>query len=271
MRLLFIGDIVGRPGRNAVQSLLPDLRKTLNVDWVIANGENLSGGKGMSPGHARDLQSAGVDVFTSGNHIWAQSGIYETLEKPDSFVLRPANYPAGNPGVGARTFTNARGQTLLVINLIGRVFMKDDVECPFKTLDRLLETHAGSKAKPKQDAIFVDFHAEATSEKVVLGHYAAGRISALVGTHTHVPTADERILEGDTAYLTDAGFVGLRDSAIGVDIESVLNNFLTQMPARHTITPGAPVSFNSVLIDVNDEGHATAIERVTRVWDPSTK
>lgn len=263
MRILFIGDIVGRPGRQAVKALIPGLKAEFKPDWILANGENLSGGRGINAKHAEEMRSAGIDVFTSGNHIWAQSDIFGTLNDPEGMVLRPANYPPEAPGRGDRVFTNASGHKLLVINLIGRIFMKDHVDCPFKTLDHLLVEHENEKF----DGIFMDFHAEATSEKVTLGHYAAGRVTAFVGTHTHVPTADERILKGHTAYISDVGSVGLRDSAIGVDLEPVLQHFLTQMPAKHTITLGGPVAFSAVVIDT-DAGRATSIQRIAREWKP---
>lgn len=260
MKLLFIGDIVGRPGRAAVTRLVPTLRDELGLDLVIANGENASGGKGLSPDDAKALHEAGVDFFTSGNHIWAQSAIFEYMNRPNPTVIRPANYPEENPGRGWVIRQVQSGDRVLIINLQGRVFMKEDVDCPFRTLDRILE----ETAEEKPDVIFVDFHAEATSEKVCLGLYAAGRISALVGTHTHVQTADETILKGHTAYLTDAGAVALKDSAIGVDPEPIIHNFLTQMPVKHTITPGGPVVFNGVLIDF-DGGRATSIQRIQRL------
>lgn len=259
MRILFIGDIVGRPGRDATKLILPELRANLNVDLVIANGENLSGGKGVNLRHANEMRQHGVDFFTTGNHIWAQPDIIEHLNDPNTFVIRPANYPEGVPGKGYKILRTEEGQSILVINLMGRVFMKEDLNCPFKTLDAILE----ETKDENPEAIFVDFHAEATSEKVCLGLYAAGRIGALVGTHTHVPTADETILKGHTAYISDVGCVGLKDSAIGVDPEPVIQHFLTQMPMRHTITEGGPVIFNSVLIEF-EGGLATSIKRVRR-------
>jgi 2',3'-cyclic-nucleotide 2'-phosphodiesterase len=259
MRILFIGDIVGRPGRDAVLQLFPDLKRELNLDFVIANGENVSNGKGLNMSHANQLHDAGIDFFTTGNHIWKQHDIFPHMNEPDAFVIRPANYPQDNPGKGYQIVQTDMMKKLLIINLQGRVFVREDTDCPFKALDRILE----ETAHEKPDMIFVDFHAEATSEKVCLGLYAAGRVSALVGTHTHVPTADETILEEHTAYISDVGYVGLKNSAIGVDPEPIIKNFLTQMPVKHTITTGGPVMFNSVIIDI-EGGKAVSIERYQR-------
>lgn len=267
MRLLFIGDIVWQPGREATKKILPELKDEFNFDLVIANGENLSEGNGMTLKHTEAMHLSGIDVFTSGNHIWKQKEIVQLLDSPSPYVLRPDNFPQGNPGRGwVWVEVPTSSERLLVINLQGRVFMKEHVDCPFRALDRILK-----EAKPrKHDAIFVDFHAEATSEKTCLGLYAAAlaapsgaKVSALVGTHTHVPTADERLLKNHMAYISDVGSVGLKDSAIGVDPEPVIEHFLTQRPARHTTKGGGPVVFNSVIIDI-EQGRATAIQRVAR-------
>jgi len=194
MRILFIGDIVGRPGREATLKLLPQLKKELGNPFVIANGENLSQGKGINPEHADLMRKGGVDFFTTGNHVWKQQGIFDVMDRPDTFVIRPANYPATNPGRGYQLVQTNLMKKILIINLQGRVFMKEDVDCPFKALDKILK----ETAHENPDVIFVDFHAEATSEKICLGLYAAGRVSAFVGTHTHVPTADETILKDHT-------------------------------------------------------------------------
>lgn len=261
MKILFIGDVVGRPGRDAVKRLLPELKKSLTPDFTIVNGENVSGGKGLKAEHAHELNESGVDFFTSGNHIWKQKDIFSIMDHTSPLVIRPANYPESNPGRGYHILETDLMKRLLVINLQGRVFMKEDVDCPFRTLDRIL----AETSHESLDGIFVDFHAEATSEKICFGLYAAERgVSAVVGTHTHVPTADERILPQGMAYISDVGFVGLQNSAIGVDAEPIIQHFLTQMPAKHTITSGGPVEFNAVLVELSN-GKASSIQRVSRV------
>lgn len=272
MRLLFIGDIVAQPGREATKKILPELKDEFNFDLVIANGENLSEGNGMTIKHTEAMHLSGIDYFTSGNHIWKQKEIFQLLDSPSPYVLRPDNFPEGNPGRGwvwaevPADSKKGEPERLLIINLQGRVFMKEHTDCPFRALDRILK-----EAKPrKNDAVFIDFHAEATSEKICFGLYAAGltassggQVSAFVGTHTHIPTADERLLKEHTAYITDVGCVGLKDSAIGIDAAPIIEHFLTQRPMRHTVTGGGPVTFNSVIIDI-EKGRATHIERVAR-------
>ena len=259
MKIIFIGDIVGRPGRDATIKLLPKLKKEFSPDLIIANGENVSQGKGLNAVHAKELHEAGIDFFTSGNHIWKQSDIFKVMDSKNPLVIRPANYPDSNPGRGYHIVQTDMMKRVLVINLQGRVFVKEDTDCPFKKLDEILKENKNEQL----DAIFVDFHAEATSEKACFGLYAAERVSAVVGTHTHVPTADETILKDHTAYITDVGSVGLKHSAIGIDAEPIIQNFLTQMPVKHTITPGGPVIFNAVIIDI-EGGKATSIQRIQR-------
>lgn len=248
-----IGDVVGGPGRSTVKALLPELRLQLNLDLVVANGENAAGGFGITRDTAEELLSSGVDVITSGNHIWDQKEIIPDLDS-DLPILRPLNYPPGAPGRG-----HARVGHALVVNLIGRVFV-GTFDCPFRTLDRLLEELT---EVPK--VVIVDIHAEATSEKVAMGWYLDGRVSVVAGTHTHVPTADARILPKGTAYVTDLGMVGATRSVIGVEIEDVLERFLTQTPRRLRVATKGPARFNSVLIEVDDAtGKATDIARVDR-------
>ena len=255
MRVLFIGDIVGRPGRRAVCALVPALRRELALDVVVANGENAAAGRGITVKTAKEILGGGVDVLTSGNHIWDQQDIIPLLgtEAP---VLRPANYPPAAPGRGVVSFG-----ALTVINLQGRTFMVD-IDDPFRCVDELL---AGI---PTGGPILVDMHAEATSEKVAMGWYLDGRVSAVVGTHTHVPTADPRVLPKGTAYVTDTGMCGPRDSIIGVTAEPVLRKFLTGMPARFAVAEKSPaVQFNAVLIEIDDDsGKARSIVRVDREW-----
>jgi metallophosphoesterase (TIGR00282 family) len=255
VRILAIGDVVGKPGRRAVAALVPGLRRDLRIDIVIANGENAAAGRGLTVGTARELLGAGVDVITSGNHIWDQKEILPYLDS-EAPVVRPANYPEGVPGRGVVQF---RGVT--IINLMGRTFMYE-IDDPFRCADRLLE------AVPVGTPIVVDMHAEATSEKVGMGWYLDGRVSAVFGTHTHVPTADPRLLPKGTAFISDVGMCGPRDSIIGVDPEGPIQKFLTGMPARFVVAErSSAVQFNSVLIELDDHtGKARSIERVDREW-----
>jgi metallophosphoesterase (TIGR00282 family) len=255
MKILAIGDVVGRPGRRAIHKYVPDLRRKDGIDLVIANGENASGGFGISVGTAQELLDSGIDVITSGNHIWAQKDILPYLDE-DVPVLRPLNYPPGVPGRGYLVARRA-----LVVNLIGRTFM-NAYDCPFRKMDCLLEE---LKQRPK--VVIIDFHAEATSEKVALGRYLDGRVSAVLGTHTHVGTIDSKILRRGTAYVTDIGMTGPEDSVIGDDVDSVLQRFLTQMPHRLSVGRGRPV-LNAVMVEVDeDSGRALAIERIQREMD----
>ena len=245
-----IGDIVGRPGRQAVKELLPGLRQQYRLDLVIANAENVAGGLGLTSTTAEELLSAGVDVLTSGNHIWAQKEIIPYLggEMP---VLRPLNYPPGVPGKGYIVNRQA-----MVINLIGRTFM-GDFDCPFRAIDQLL-----TEVKPKPPVIIVDFHAEATSEKVAMGRYLDGRVSAVLGTHTHVGTTDTRLLPQGTAYVTDVGMTGPIDSVIGMETEVVIQRFLTGIPHRMSVATGKTM-FNAVLVRVDEKsGRAISIDRI---------
>jgi metallophosphoesterase (TIGR00282 family) len=248
--ILAIGDIVGRPGRMAISQLLPALRQQYNLDLVIANAENVAGGVGLTPDTARELLSDGVDVLTSGNHIWAQKEIIPYLDG-ELPILRPLNYPPGVPGKGYLTIGR-----VAVVNLIGRTFI-GDFDCPFRAMDQLL-----AKLEPK--IIIVDFHAEATSEKVAMGRYLDGRVSAVLGTHTHVGTIDTQLLPKGTAYVSDIGMSGPIDSVIGDDTEAVIQRFLTQMPHHLSVGKGRTV-LNAILVGVDDDtGRATSIERIQR-------
>jgi hypothetical protein len=249
---LAIGDIVGKPGRRAVDKLLPDLRQQYGVGLVIANGENAAGGIGLTPNTAKELLSAGIDVLTSGNHIWSQKEIIPYLDG-EMPILRPLNYPAGVPGKGYIVNSQA-----MVVNLMGRTFI-GNFDCPFQAMDRLL---AGLKYKPP--VIIVDFHAEATSEKMALGRYLDGRVSAVLGTHTHVGTIDAQVLAQGSAYITDIGMTGPMDSVIGDDTEAVLRRFLTGMPHRLSVGKGKTM-LNAVLVKVaDDSGRAISINRIYR-------
>ena len=252
MLILVVGDVIGKPGRQAVHQLLPGLRQQYNMDLVIANAENIAGGLGVTLVTARELLDAGVDVLTSGNHIWAQKEIIPYLDS-EMPILRPLNYPPGVPGRGYIV----NGQAI-VVNLLGRTFM-DDFDCPFRAMDKLL-----AELKHKPPVIIVDFHAEATSEKVALGRYLDGRVSAVLGTHTHVGTIDTQLLPKGTAYVTDIGMTGPMDSVIGDDTEAVINRFLTRMPHHLSVGKGKTI-FNAVLIQVaEDSGQAMSIDRIYR-------
>ncbi len=255
MRLLMIGDIVGSPGRRAVRENLPDLIGQFSIDLVVANGENAAGGSGINRETAKELFSYGVDVITMGNHVWNQKEIF-TYIKQENRIIRPANYPQGAPGHGAGIFRTKIGTPVGVINASGRVFMQG-LDCPFRIVDKLV-----CSLSEETDVILVDFHAEATSEKVALGWFLDGQVTAVCGTHTHVQPADERILPQGTAYITDVGMTGPRDSVIGVKKDPVIEKFLTQMPRRFEVAQGL-YQFNAVMIDVDEEsGRARGIERI---------
>ena len=255
LRILMIGDVIGKPGRNALSTLVPELRDELALDLVIANGENSAGGFGLTLDTSQEMLSCGVNMLTSGNHVWAKKEILPFLDEGLP-IIRPANYPPSAPGRGHMTVKNA-----LVLNLMGRVFMAP-LDCPFRTADRLLE-EARRDGAPR--IIIVDMHAEATSEKQAMGWYLDGRVSAVLGTHTHVGTVDARILPKGTGFITDVGMTGPYNSVIGSDRDAVIERFLTQMPQRLT-PPGGPVILNSVLLEVDDDtGMALSIERVDRM------
>lgn len=257
MRLLFIGDLMGRPGRKLVAEGLPALREAFGpFDFVVANGENAAGGFGLTEKIVAQLFDLGVDCLTSGNHIWDKRDYVPHLMEEDR-VLRPANYPDGCPGSGVKILEKA-GLSLAVVNLQGRVFMAD-IDCPFRVADALL-------AAIEVPCIFVDFHAEASSEKRALGLYLDGRVSAVVGTHTHIQTADEEILHKGTAYLTDVGMTGGHGGVIGMEAGSVLSRFLTAMPTKFEICE-RDLRLNGVVVDIDDDrGLALDIRRV--IWRP---
>jgi hypothetical protein len=255
VNILFIGDIVGKPGRQSVSRELHRLVDRYNVDVVIANGENASGGFGITVETAKELFGCGIHLLTSGNHIWDKKEALEYL-KSEERIIRPANYPEGTPGRGSTLITTPGGARIGVINLEGRVFM-NSLECPFKTADREI---AALSAATK--IIVVDFHAEATSEKSSLGWYLDGRVSAVVGTHTHVQTADERLLTAGTAYITDVGMTGAFDSVIGVRKEEPIFKFLTQLPAKFEVAK-KDLRMNAVVLTIDEaSGSALAIERI---------
>ncbi|MFC1810758.1 TIGR00282 family metallophosphoesterase [Patescibacteria group bacterium] len=263
MKILFIGDIVGKPGRKTVKEFLPDIKQEHQPDLILANGENVTHGRGISDETVKELQGYGIDYFTSGNHIFANKTVVPKLDDKSFPVIRPANFPPGNPGRGYHIYETAKMQKILIINLMGRVFMNQNYDCPFRTTDAILEETKGDQPA----AVIVDIHAEATSEKIALGHYLDGRVSAVIGTHTHIPTADAKILEKGTAYITDVGMVGTEDSAIGADKKPIIQGFLTQMPFKYEIADG-PSTFNAVLLEIDDSsGKATNIEQIIKRYD----
>ncbi|MGD1089132.1 MAG: TIGR00282 family metallophosphoesterase [Verrucomicrobiota bacterium] len=265
MKIFFIGDIVGQPGRNAVKTLLPRVREQHAPDFVIANGENSAGGSGITPKIAEEIFSAGVDVITSGDHLWDQKEVMELLANEKRF-LRPLNYPSGTPGQGSGVFqiqtrnpgTRTQGPILIaVLNAQGRTFMPP-LENPF-----LLAAGEVKRLREQTQIIFVDFHAEATSEKIAFARFLDGQVSAVVGTHTHVQTADEQIFPGGTAYLTDAGFTGPHESILGREIEPVIKKFLTGIPQRFEVAKNR-VLLHGAVIEIDDaSGKAIKIQRVS--------
>ena len=261
MKLLFIGDIVGQPGRRAVKELLPKLREQHGLHFVIANGENSAGGNGITPATANEIFAAGVDVITSGDHLWDQKEVVELLQNEKRF-LRPFNYPAGTAGQGSRIYEIRNSEfgirnSIAVLNLQGRTFMPP-MENPFSmALDKV------NRLRQQTKIIFVDFHAEATSEKIALARMLDGQVSAVVGTHTHVQTADEQIFPNGTAYLTDAGFTGPHDGCLGREIEPIIKRVLTGMPQRFEVAKGR-VLLHGVVIEIEDaSGRALKIQRVS--------
>lgn len=257
MRILMIGDIVGQPGRRAVKETLQTIRQELRLDMIIANGENAAGGTGITGEIANELLGYGVDVLTMGNHVWDKRDIIPYIDN-EPRIVRPANYPPGTPGRRMGIY-NIKGSDVAVINLSGRVYLSD-LDCPFRMAQQLIES-----IQNKTRVILVDFHAEATSEKVAMGWYLDGRVSAVAGTHTHVQTADERVLPEGTAYVTDIGMTGPFNSVIGVKKELVLQKFLTQMPVRFEVA-GGPYQFNAVVVEIDEEtGKALSIERIFNI------
>ncbi len=257
MKILFIGDIVGRPGREAVKKLLPELEKEHSLDFVIANAENAAGGSGITSKVAEELFAAGVSLLTSGDHIWKKREILEFIAKEER-ILRPVNFPAQAPGRGAGIFTTQKGKKIGVINVQGRVFL-EALDCPFKAAS-LAQKELAKETK----IIIVDIHAEATSEKVALGWYLDGLVSAVLGTHTHIQTADEKILPNGCAYITDVGMTGPYDSVIGRKIESVLERFITAVPTRFEVAENN-IQLHGAVLDIDEEtGKARTIVRIQR-------
>ena len=255
MRILFVGDIVGKAGRQAIEGLLERVIADRGIDFTVANAENAAGGMGITPVIASEFLDLGIDVLTSGNHIWAKKEILSFLDEEER-LLRPANYPAGVPGRGAGIFQLGNGRKVGVLNLEGRVFMRN-LECPFRTGEKEAE-----KLREKTPIVLVDFHAEATSEKMALAWFLNGRVSAVLGTHTHVQTSDEKILSGGTGYITDVGMTGPLASVIGIRRQAALERFLTQIPWKFDVATDE-IELQGVIVEIEEEnGKARKIERV---------
>ena len=260
MRILILGDVVGRPARRAVRAILPSLIKNDEIDLVIANAENAAGGMGVDVKSAQELFSAGAQVLTSGNHIWKKKEIYTYLDDQCN-LIRPANFPPGAPGKGSCAWQNRNGLSALIINLQGRVFMPNHVDDPFRCVDGILK-----EQHPRVPVVIVDMHAEATSEKSAMGWYLDGRVSIVYGTHTHVQTADERILPRGTAYITDVGMCGPLDSVIGMERETVIKGFLNQLPRPFEVAQ-ENVVLQGVVVNVDEHtGRALDIRRLRVPW-----
>lgn len=250
-KILFIGDIVGKPGRETVKKLLPSLKQEFAPDIIIANGENAAGGMGINAKKYHELIESGIEIVTLGNHVWHNKDFTNEISSCQN-IVRPANYPPGTPGPDRVIYKN-----IGVINLLGRVFMKE-LDCPFRATDKII-----SELKERVKIIIVDIHGEATSEKQALSWYLDGRVSAVIGTHTHVQTADERVLPNGTAYITDVGMVGPYNSVIGVDASAIIERFLTQMPKRFEVAKEGPNVFNAVIMDIDEtSGRAKSIKRI---------
>ncbi|KAF1084610.1 hypothetical protein SPSYN_02388 [Sporotomaculum syntrophicum] len=255
IRIMMIGDVFGRSGRRALKDNVVELVREHKIDLVLANGENAAGGNGITRENAREIFDAGVDVITMGNHVWNKKEIINYLDKEER-IIRPQNYPPGTPGMGFGLFKTKNNDVVGVVNMSGRIFMPE-LDCPFRCADQVIPL-----LREKTSIIIMDFHAEATSEKAAMAYYLDGRLSAICGTHTHVQTADERILEGGTAFITDIGMTGPRDSVIGVKKELVIRKFITQMPQKFEAATGL-YQFNAVVIDIQQEtGQAVAIKRI---------
>ncbi len=261
LRLLFLGDIVGEPGRRAVIDSVPRFKEERGVDFIVVNGENSAGGRGISPSITRDLLRAGVAVITSGDHIWDQKDIIPYMPS-EPRLLRPMNYPPGTPGYGSIVLETPKGK-VAVANVQGRTFMQPSLENPFLALDVEI-----SRLREETPIIFVDAHAETTSEKIAMGRYLDGRVSAVVGTHTHTQTADEQIFPGGTAFLCDAGMCGPSESVLGREIAPIIDRFLTSRPVLYPVAKG-PVKLHGAIIDIDEtNGRALAIERVAQLYEP---
>lgn len=253
MKFLIVGDICGRPGRHAFMEHTAELKEKYNIDIVIANGENMASGRGITRNTLDEIYRGGADIVTSGNHIWDQREILKFIDD-EPFLIRPANYPDGTPGHGYCIYP-WKNLNIAVINLSGRVYMPP-VDCPFQKIEEILRELQG-----QADIIIVDMHAEATSEKISMGYYLDGRVHIVVGTHTHVQTADERILPKGTAYISDLGMTGPYNSSLGIDINDAIHKFVTGMPTRFNIAEG-PAVYSAIIVEINDDLQVESIERI---------
>ncbi|MCG1011790.1 TIGR00282 family metallophosphoesterase [Tepidanaerobacter sp. GT38] len=259
LRILMIGDIVGRPGRTIIREKLLNIKNKYEADFVIANGENAAGGNGITEKIAQELFISGIDFLTMGNHIWDNKDVFNFIET-ENRMIRPANYPSTAPGKGYQIVQTGKGM-IGILNISGRTFMPP-LDCPFRTADEIIQ-----KISRVTNIIIVDFHAEATSEKIAMGWYLDGKVTLVAGTHTHVQTADEKILPNGTAYITDIGMTGPVDSVLGIDKESVINKFITQLPVRFEVAKG-PAELNGILVEVNElTGKAIAIYRIRETME----
>ncbi len=257
MKILVIGDVVGETGRNIIRDVLPSLKEEEGIDFVIANGENSAGGSGITSKITQELFAYGVNVITTGDHIWNRKEVLQFIDREPK-LLRPANYPEGVPGQGSVVVSTLNNVKVGVINLVGRIFMKP-LECPFRIAEEEIK-----KISRETKNIIVDIHAEATSEKIALGYFLDGKVSAVIGTHTHVQTADEKILSRGTAYITDIGMSGSSISVLGREVEPIIKRFLTGMPARFGVAKENP-TLSGVIIEINSEtGKATKIQRIVK-------
>lgn len=264
MNLLFIGDVVGRSGRQTVIEAIPELRREFNCDFVIVNAENIAAGSGMTAKCVRQFDGY-ADVITSGDHVWDQKGFENEISNLPN-VLRPANFQRDQPGQGWKVFAHPGGGRIAVINLLGKVFMRDSAYCPFETVEEILK-----QLPVEVKTIVVDFHAEASSEKMAMGYFLDGKVTAVLGTHTHVQTADAKILPGGTAFISDTGMVGAEYSVLGRTVESVLDKFRSGMPRRLPVADG-PVRLDAVVVTYNpDDGRAVAIQNISRIFKDETK
>jgi len=255
LNLLVIGDIVGRPGRQAIREFLPDLVRQYNIEFIIANAENASGGRGLTREVMQELLGAGIDVLTMGNHVWDNKEIFSFIDD-EPRLIRPANYPQPCPGQGYHVYQAGFNMKIAVINVSGRVYMPA-LDCPFRTVEKIISS------LPEVDCIIIDFHAEATSEKQAFAYYFDGRATAVLGTHTHIQTADERILPGGTAYITDLGMTGPIESVLGMDRHAVIEKFLSQRPVRLEVAKG-PSQLQGVVLELDEKTHrVTQIKRIS--------
>jgi metallophosphoesterase (TIGR00282 family) len=260
VKVLFIGDIIGKTGRHALKALLPNLIDKYKADLVIANGENIAGGFGLTESLVAELFKMGVHIVTTGNHVWDKRDFVQYISK-DNRVLRPLNYPPDVPGCGSILFNASNGIKVAVLNVSGRVFMSYNMDCPFRTTNRELQA-----LRQETNIIIVDFHAEATSEKIAFGYFLDGKASAVIGTHTHVQTADEKILPHGTAFITDVGMTGPTNSVIGIEVNQIIDRFLTNMPARFEVAQGEAI-LSAVVVEIDTgTGMATGIQRLQIVY-----